>query len=346
LAFCRDDYISFDKGNLSEEMYVDFSNEEDIHFVTTISLLKNRELATLPDSSYTLLSIDKNQRPSVQKRPEYRITGALLSNVKDEDKYSYLLAYNKSTADKKDMTLQNRLDKMAEHLKEMQSKYNKSKSKTNDIAELNSRFEKYCNEHNYASICFSITTFTAEDGTFRMEYCRNDGIIQGLMEYYGKHLMCTNDISQTAEEIYTINNDNWKVEAFFKLLNDQDFIGALPLHVWDDKHIVLHLGICVIAGSLTNYLELKLNNAGIKMTGKCAFSTMESLRCRNIVLKSGKVIVVVDEPDAEQMKIIDALGYYYSNGNILKKGASEFKGLGYTPGPGRPLGSRNKPKVA
>jgi len=339
-------YVSVDKGNLSKEMYADFDAEENTYYISTNSFMQNRELATIPLSSYMLLSIDKNQRLLAAGRPEDRAMGVLLSNIKDGDNVTYLLAFNKQTAERKEMTLQKHLDKMTEKLKDMKSEYNKSDSCTNDIALLNSKFEKFCKEHNYESSCFSITTYKRNDGTFGMRYRRNNGVIEGLRKYFGKHLISSDDISQVAEEIYMRSNDNWKVESFFKLLNDPNFIGTLPLQVWDDRHIVLHIAVCVIAGSVARYFELKLQKAGIKLTAKRAFSIMESLHCREVTLRSGKVIVVVDEPNKEQEKIIDLLGHYYSNGNILKIGRSEYKNLGYSPGPGRPPGSRNKSKVA
>ena len=106
------------------------------------------------------------------------------------------------------------------------------------------------------------------DVTTRKEYLKD----------LGKSLIFSSRNEWSTLEIVKMYRAQIDVERQFKELNKRDRISVMPMYVWTDQMIRVHLFISVLALLLSNLLYRKIQLAGISPSKDTCFAALEDIR--------------------------------------------------------------------
>ncbi len=262
--------LVFDKGNNSEDAYK-FLDSKRIHFVSSIrpSMNVSKPLLNVPLSEYEELWTKKNGR----KVFGYRTTttaylgkqNALISTF-DEDTFA-LQEYN----------LDESINKALLKLKEFIKVQLNAKPQWKDPISVVDKIERDIlkNKKLRSIIVISVGKISSGleiawkiDATARKEYLKD----------LGKSLIFSSRNEWSTLEIVKTYRAQIDVERQFKELNKRDRISVMPMYVWTDQMIRVHLFISVLALLLSNLLYRKIQLAGISPSKDMCFEALEDIK--------------------------------------------------------------------
>ena len=106
------------------------------------------------------------------------------------------------------------------------------------------------------------------DGTAREEYLKD----------LGKSIIFSSRNEWSTLKIVKTYRAQIDVERQFKELNKRDRISVMPMYVWTDQMIRVHLFISVLALLLSNLLYRKIHLAGITTSKDKCFEALEDIK--------------------------------------------------------------------
>ena len=136
---------------------------------------------------------------------------------------------------------------------------------------------------------------------------------------FGRNIIITDNTDWTTAEIVQSSLDRWEVEDRFRQSKDDDLVSTIPMRHWTDSKIRCHLFTCVVALTYLRRIELRLAEAGLKMTAASAIEELHSLHSV-LSIRDGrsKPQRRLETPTKTQAKVLKALGATVNAGGVLR----------------------------
>ena len=266
--------LVFDKGNNSEIAYK-FLDSKHIHFVSSIrpSMKIVKNLLDVPLSEYEELWTKKNGR----KVFGYRTTTTAYLG---KDKQNTLIAtFDEDTFALQEHNLDESIAKAILKLNKFVKNQLNTKPQWKDPEKVALKIERDIlkNKKLRAIIIFSVEKINnglelqltwGIDDVARKEYLKN----------LGKSIIFSNRNEWSTLEIVKTYRAQIKVEDQFKELNKRGRISVMPMYVWTDEMIRVHMFISVLALLLSNLLYRKIQLSGITPSKDTCFEALEEMK--------------------------------------------------------------------
>ena len=262
--------LVFDKGNNSEDAYK-FLDSKRIHFVSSIrpSMNVSKPLLDMSLSEYEELWTKKNGRKVFGYRT---ITTAYLG------KQNTLIAtFDEDTFALQQYNLDESVNKALLKLKEFIKVQLNTKQQWKDPKSVMDKIERDILKNKKLRSIILISVGKISNGleiawkidvTAREEYLKN----------LGKSIIFSSRNEWSILEIVKTYRAQIDVERQFKELNKRDRISVMPMYVWTDQMIRVHLFISVLALLLSNLLHRKIQLAGISPSKDICFEALEDIK--------------------------------------------------------------------
>jgi transposase len=296
--------LVFDKGNNSEDAYK-FLDSKRLHFVSSIrpSMNVSKPLLDVPLSKYEELWTKKNGRSVFG----YRITTTVYLG---KGKQNTLIAtFDEDTFALQKYNLDESITKASLKLEEFIKMQLNTKSQWKDTEKVVTKIERDIlkNKKLREIIVYSIKKInngseleiTWEiDAAAREEYLKN----------FGKSLIFSNRNEWSTLEIVKTYRAQIDVERQFKELNKRGRISVMPMYVWTDEMIRVHVFISVLALLLSNLLYRKIQQGGIISSKEACFEALEDIKeIRLYYDDKGPPDVLLTQMSALQRKLFKVL---------------------------------------
>jgi len=262
--------LVFDKGNNSKDAYK-FLDSKNIHFVSSIrpSMNVSKPLLDVPLSEYEELWTKKNGR----KVFVYRTTTTAYLGKQN----TLISTFDEDTLTLQEYNLDESFNKALLKLKEFVKVQLNAKPQWKDPKSVVDKIERDIlkNKKLRSIIVISVGKINNEleltwkiDDTARKEYLKD----------LGKSLIFSSRNEWSTLEIVKTYRAQIDVERQFKELNKRDRISVMPMYVWTDEMIRVHLFISVLALLLSNLLYRKIQLAGISHSKDACFEALEDIK--------------------------------------------------------------------
>jgi len=264
--------LVFDKGNNSKDAY-EFLDSKGIHFVSSIrpSMKVSKPLLVEPLSKYEELWTKKNG----QKVFGYRTTTtAYLGKGKQN---TLIATFDEDAFALQEHNLDESINKAILKLKEFIKVQLNSKPQWKDPKSVATKIERDIlkNKKLRAIIAYSIGKIrNGLEITWRIDDVARKEYLKDL----GKSIIFTNRNEWSTLEIVKTYRAQIGVERQFKELNKRDRLSIMPMYVWTDQMIRVHLFISVLALLLSNLLYRKVRLAGITASKDKCVEALEDIK--------------------------------------------------------------------
>ena len=264
--------LVFDKGNNSEDAYK-FLDSKRIHFVSSIrpSMKVSKPLLDVPLSKYEELWTKKNGR---------KVFGYRTTTTAYLGKQNTLIAtFDEDTFALQEYNLDESINKALLKLEEFVKIQLNSKPQWKDSKEVASKIERDIlkTKKLRANIVYSIgkkTNGSELELMWKIDATAREDYLKDL----GKSLIFSSRNEWSILEIVKTYRAQIDVERQFKELNKRDRISVMPMYVWTDQMIRVHLFISVLALLLSNLLYRKIYLAGITASKDKCFEALEDIK--------------------------------------------------------------------
>ena len=262
--------LVFDKGNNSEDAYK-FLDSKHIHFVSSIrpSMKISKPLLDVPLSKYEELWTKKNGR----KVYGYRTTttayigkqNTLIATF-DEDTFA-LQEYNL------DESINKAILKLKEFIKIQLNSKPQWKDPKGEATKIGRDILK--NKKLRAIIAYSIGKITnGLEITWKIDNTAREDYLKDL----GKSIIFSSRNEWSTLEIVKTYRAQIDVERQFKELNKRNRISVMPMYVWTNEMIRVHMFISILALLLSNLLYRKIQLGGIVHSKDKCFEALEDIK--------------------------------------------------------------------
>ncbi len=294
--------LVFDKGNNSKDAYK-FLDSKHIHFVSSIrpSMKLSKPILDVPLSNYHELWTKKNGRKVFGYRTT---TTAYLGNGK---KNTLIATFDEDTFALQEHNLDESIAKAIIKLDEFVKIQLNTKPQWKDPKKVMAKVDRDIlkNKKLRAIIVISVEKINNGleltwkiDDTAREEYLKN----------LGKSIIFSSRNEWSILEIVKTYRAQNKVEQQFKKLNKRDRISVMPMHVWTDVMIRVHMFISVLALLLSNLLHRKIQLGGIIYSKEDCFEALEDIKeIRLYYDDKGAPDVLLTQMSALQRKLFKTL---------------------------------------
>ena len=262
--------LVFDKGNNSEDAYK-FLDSKRIHFVSSIrpSMNVSKPLLDMPLSKYEELWTKKNGR---------KVFGYRTTTTAYLGKQNVLIAtFDEDTYALQEHNLDEGITKAILKLEEFIRVQLNTKPQWKDPKSVVTKIERDIlkNKKLRSIIVISVGKISNElkitwkiDDLAREEYLKN----------LGKSIIFSSRDAWSTLKIVKTYRAQIDVERQFKELNKRDRISVMPVYVWTDQMIRVHLFISVLALLLSNLLYRRIYLAGISHSKDICFEALEEIK--------------------------------------------------------------------
>jgi len=262
--------LVFDKGNNSEDGYK-FLDSKQIHFVSSIrpSMNISKPILDVPLSKYEILWTKKNKR----KVYAYRTTTTAYISKQN----TLIATFDEDTFGLQEHNLDENINKAILKLKEFTKIQLNSKPQWKDPKEVATKIERDIlkNKKLRAIIVYSIGKISnGLEITWKIDDTAREDYLKDL----GKSLIFSSRNEWSMLEIVKTYRAQIDVERQFKELNKRGRISVMPMYVWTDEMIRVHMFISVLALLLSNLLYRKIQLAGISDSKDICFEALEDIK--------------------------------------------------------------------
>ena len=264
--------LVFDKGNNSEDAYK-FLDSKRINFVSSIrpSMNVSKPLLDVPLSKYEELWTKKNGR----KVYAYRTTTtAYLGKGKQN---TLIATFDEDTFALQEYSLDKSVNKAILKLEEFIKVQLNAKPQWKDPKKVVTKIERDIlkNKKLRAIIIYSVGKVSnGLEVTWRIDVAAREEYLKDL----GKSIIFSSRNEWNTLKIVKIYRAQIDLERQFKELNKRDRISVMPMYVWTDQMIRVHLFISVLALLLSNLLYRKIQLAGISHSKDMCFEALEDIK--------------------------------------------------------------------
>jgi len=296
--------LVFDKGNNSDDAYK-FLDSKHIHFVSSIrpSMNISKPLLDVPLSEYKELWTKKNGR----KVFGYRTTTTIYI---DKGKQNTLIAtFDEDTFALQEYNLDESIHKAILKLEEFVKIQLNSKPQWKDPKKVADKIKRDIlkSKKLRAIIVVSVgkkTNSSELELTWKIDAASREEYVKNL----GKSIIFSNRNEWSTLEIVKAYRAQIDVEKQFKELNKRGRISVMPMYVWTDEMIRVHMFISVLALLLSNLLYQKIQLGGIVHSKDTCFEALEDIKeIRLYYDDKGPPEVLLTQMSALQRKLFNAL---------------------------------------
>ena len=264
--------LVFDKGNNSEDAYK-FLDSKCIHFVSSIrpSMNISKPVLEVLLSKYEELWTKKNGR----KVYGYRTTTTVYLG---KGKQNTLIAtFDEDTFALQEYNLDESINKAILKLKEFIKVQLNTKPQWKDPKRVVAKIKRDILKNKKLRSIIVISVGKIHNG-LELTWKIDDTAREEYLKNLGKSVIFSNRNEWSTLKIVKTYRAQFKVEQQFKELNKKDRISVMPMYVWTDQMIRVHLFISVLALLLSNLLYRKIQLAGISHSKNTCFETLEDIK--------------------------------------------------------------------
>lgn len=146
-----------------------------------------------------------------------------------------------------------------------------------------------------AIIVFSVDTIN-NGLELQLTWGIDDVAREEYLKKLGKSIIFSNRNEWSTLEIVKTYRAQNKVEQQFKELNKRGRISVMPMYVWTDEMIRVHMFISVLALLLSNLLYRKIQLSGITHSKDTCFEALEEMKEILIIRKLRDLSQVLKQP--------------------------------------------------
>jgi len=310
--------VVIDKGMNSEGNYAWIDEHARMHFVTSYSTYFAEELTVVPLERFEPVEIEKNRELIEQDRVEERILAWRTTGTYWGRERAVVVTYNPATARKQQYVLEDKLETLRAELLEMRIRVRRGDPHWRDEEVVRERYLRACERLHLASDLYTLK-FTRRGQYLSLSF-RKDFYRLGLQhQRFGKSIIITDNRDWTTAQIVQAHLDRWQVEDRFRLSKDEELVGAQPMRHWTDSKIRCHLFTCVAALTNLRRIELRLQEAGVKMTAEEAMEQMRHLHSVLSLRKGArKPHRRLETPTKTQSEVLRAFGHRIDARGVLQ----------------------------
>jgi len=266
--------IVFDKGNNSKDAYK-FLDSKRIYFVSSIrpSMKVSKPLLEVPLSKYDELWTKRNDR----KVLGYRATTTVYLGKGKQN--TLIVTFDEDTYALQEHNLDESINKAILKLKEFIKTWLNSKPQWKDPEKVATKIKRDIlkNKKLRAIIEYSIRKIK-NDSELEITWRIDDAAREEYLKNLGKSIIFSNRNEWSTLEIVKTYRAQIDVERQFKELNKRGRISVMPMYVWTDLMIRVHMFISVLALLISNFLYRKIQLAGIADSKNTCFEALEDMK--------------------------------------------------------------------
>ncbi len=266
--------IVYDKGNNSKDAYK-FLDSKQIHFVSSIrpSMKVSKPLLEVPLSKYEVLWTKKSGRRVLG----YRTTTT--AYLGEGTQNTLIVTFDEDTFALQEHNLNESIHKALMNLKEFIEIRLNTKPQWKNPKKVATKIERdiLTNKKLRTIIDYSIRKIkngSELEITWRIDDAGKSEYLKPL----GKSLIFSNRNEWSTVEIVKTYRAQIDVERQFKELNKRGKISVMPMYVWTDQMIRVHMFISVLALLISNFLYRKIQLAGIGESKDTCFEALEDMK--------------------------------------------------------------------
>jgi transposase len=261
--------LVFDKGNNSKDAYK-FLDSKHVHFVGSIrpSMKLSRPILDVPLSKYEELWTKKNGR----KVHGYRTTTTAYIGKQN----TLIATFDEDTFALQEHALDEKISKAILKLKAFIKTQLNSKPQWKDPKEVVTKIERDIlkSKKLRAIIAYSIGKISnGLEITWKIDDTARGDHVKDL----GKSIIFSSRNEWSMLEIVKTYRAQIDVERQFKELNKRCRISVMPMYVWTDEMIRVHMFISVLSLLLSNLLYRKIQFSGISSSKDTCFEALEGI---------------------------------------------------------------------
>ncbi|MFO8018990.1 MAG: IS1634 family transposase [Promethearchaeia archaeon] len=264
--------LVFDKGNNSEEAYK-FLDSKQIHFVSSIrpSMKVSKPLLTVPLSQYEELWTKENGR----KVFGYRTKTSVYLGKGEQN--TLIVTFDEDAFALQEHRLDKKIDTAILKLKAFIKDKLNSKPQWKDPKKVATKIERDILTTKKLRALLPYSIENASNG-LKIAWKLDEKAREESLKPLGKSLIFSNRNEWSTLEIVRTYRAQINVERQFKELNKRERISVMPMYVWTDRMIRVHLYISVLALLLSNLLYRKIRLAGITASKDQCFEALEEIK--------------------------------------------------------------------
>jgi transposase len=262
--------LVFDKGNNSEDAYK-FLDSKRIHFVSSIrpSMNVSKPLLDVPLSKYEELWTKKNGR---------KVFGYRTTTTAYLGKQSILIAtFDEDTFALQEHNLDESITKAILKLEEFIRVQLNTKPQWKDPKSVVTKIERDILKNKKLRSIIVISVGKISNG-LKITWKIDDHAREEYLKDLGKSIIFSSRDEWSTLKIVKTYRAQIDVERQFKELNKRDRISVMPMYVWTDQMIRVHLFISVLALLLSNLLYRKMYLEGITASKDKCFEALEDIK--------------------------------------------------------------------
>ncbi|MBA7512613.1 IS1634 family transposase ISMac10 [subsurface metagenome] len=266
--------LVFDKGNNSKDAYK-FLDSKQIHFVSSIrpSMNVSKPLLVVPLSNYEELWTKKNGR----KVYGYRTTTTVYLG---RGKQNALIAtFDEDTFALQEHNLDESINKAILKLEGFTKMQLNTKPQWKDLEKVVTKIERDIlkNKKLRTIIVYAIKKIK-NSSELEITWEIDADARKGYLKDLGKSLIFSNRNEWSTLEIVKTYRAQIDVERQFKELNKRGRISIMPMYVWTDEMIRVHMFISVLALLLSNLIYRKIQQGGVVHSKDVCFEALEDIK--------------------------------------------------------------------
>jgi transposase len=266
--------LVFDKGNNSEEAYK-FLDSKSIHFVSNLrpSMKVSKPLLDVPLSAYEELWTKKNGRKVFGYRTT---TTAYLGKDKSN---TVIVTFDEGTFALQQHNLDDKIAKAILKLKEFVKSQLNTKPQWKDPRKVALKIDRDILKSKKLRAIIVISVEKKINGSeLKVAWKIDSAAREGYLNHLGKSILFSDRNEWSTLNIVKSYRAQIKVEQQFKELNKRGRISVMPVYVWTDEMIRVHMFISVLALLLSNLLYRKIHLAGITASKETCFESLEDTK--------------------------------------------------------------------
>jgi len=315
--------VVVDKGMNSEENFLWLDEHPQIHFVTTYSPRYVEELMAVPLADYLPVEIPRNRALAAAGHPEEQMLAWRTRGEFWGKERAVVITWNPPTARKKQLVLEQKLDRVRQELLVMRAKVRTGEPQWRDPEVIWERYFRLCEQLHLGSDLYDLE-FAEEPEGLAMGFRKDAYRVSRTEQRFGKTVIVTDNVDWSTAEIATASLDRWQVEDRFRQSKDHDLVGVQPVRHGTDGKIRCHMFSCVVALAYLRRLELRLSEAGVSRSAADVMDDMKHLHSVLMVPAGArKPRRRLEKPSKTQAEVLSALRWRVDGGGVLQESGKQ-----------------------
>jgi transposase len=310
--------LIFDKGMNAEGNIGRIDEDQRLHFITSYSPYFAPELATVPLKHFQPLPCKANERILRDGELKEQILYWQSKATFWGRQRQVLITFNPKTFRKKRHELREKLERLRQELYELRRKHREGQPHWKNAQAVRAAYERLC-ETLHLNPKFYQLSFFKQQGRPAMAFSLNRYQIEAHIRRLAKTILITDHHDWSPRQIYEAYMDRHIIEDQFRKTKCPFQVAFMPQYHWTDSKVRIHAFVCIAALSYLSLLRNRLAAAGLSLSVREIMEQMRSLRSAIYwIAKERKPRRILEEPNATQLAILQALGYQVKDGRVLQ----------------------------